>query len=397
MSGPPPAILKDVIWLGSIGIRYIEAGVILALVVSTVLLYLRRRPRGLVWWSALAMATMAAHLYLEEGRWQMAGVYALLFAFCFWVASPARHSYRVPGLILRIALTVLLVMPMLAVPFLSPLFRVPVPEGPHGVGVAILSASGSRVRFYYPAGESDQPSATYWTRYDIDHSRLPGIPRLLTWHLALVPLPATLRAPLEGTDLPALVVVPSPSSEPSDFVRLALEAASEGWLVAELQPAAGVEDVVTLLGGLQAGSVDSAFDGKVSAARVALLLGGQWPASSMADDNLAALGLPWIHVGGELGTEVTILGGHFAITFPDAEIPSAAYTTRTQMVEPPQLLVGSSDVPPSELAILMHRVVQLLLSDGSSGSPIFSGEMIDQSRLTAGIYGATYRALPVVR
>ena len=385
------------IWLGSIGIRYIETGVLLALLISTALLYRRHRSRGLVWWSAVAMITMAAHLYLEEGRWQMAGVYLLLFVFCFWIATPTRRAYRAPGLILRIALTVFLVLPLAVIPFLVPLFRIAPPTGPHAVGVATVPVSESRVRFYYPAGDSDQPAAMYWTPYDVEHSRLPGVPRLLTWHLALLPTPATMRAPLAGSDLPVLLVVPSPSSEPADFVRQELTAASNGWLVVEFQPGAEVESVIALVSGLQDGTVDAAFDGATSDVRVALVLAGRWPVSSQADDDLVDLGLPWLHVGGEFGTEITIIGSHFAITFPEAEIPPAAYTTRARMVIPSQFLVGTSDVPPAELNLLLDRVVDLILADGSRSAPIFSGEMIDQSRLTAGIYGAMYRSLPASR
>ena len=51
--------------IGTIGIRYLETALLGLLVLAVVLLFLRRRPPGLVWYSALAMAAMAVHLFLE--------------------------------------------------------------------------------------------------------------------------------------------------------------------------------------------------------------------------------------------------------------------------------------------------------------------------------------------
>jgi hypothetical protein len=219
----------------------------------------------------------------------------------------------------------------------------------------------------------------------------------MTWHLSLLPIPATLRAPVAVDDMPLLIVVPSPLGERGDFVPFELTAASNGWMVVELGPSADVGSVVDTISDLQSGAIDAAFDGRISRSRVALLLGGMWPESSRADDDLAALGLPWIQIGGETGIEITAYRQHVAVFYPDAEIPWQAYTTRARMVIPPYLLVGGSDVTPSDLAALELRVATTVLADGTSMAPVFSGASVDQSTLTAGLSGATVRQLPVAR
>ncbi|MBU8912608.1 MAG: hypothetical protein KOO61_01205, partial [Spirochaetales bacterium] len=191
-----------------IGFRYLELGVIAAALLLVGLLFIRRRPAGLVWVSVAAMGALLVHLYREEGRWQLVPIYALVFVLSIWLAVPGRKAYRLGGLIFRIALIVFLVVPALTLPLAVPLFVVPPPTGPYGVGVATLLVAPAEdanlpVTIRYPldqaadgAGANPATGATlapYWSLEDVGSNSLPGLPWLSSTHLPLVPTNSVLR------------------------------------------------------------------------------------------------------------------------------------------------------------------------------------------------------------
>lgn len=370
------------------------------LVVSLALLFLRRRPPGLVWYSALTMVVLAAHLYLEHGRWQLVPVYALTFVFAFWLARPAggrsrsargkvrpARAYRGFGLALRI-LFAIVVVPALLLPFAAPVFVVEEGGGPHPVGFTRMLLDGAqgtrRVDVWYPATGNADLVAPFWSRDDLSAYRLPGWPTLLSSHLALVPTPAALRAPILDEPLPLLVLMPGPDRLPGDFLHLVLEAASHGWLVAAAPPASGEEWVYGLIDALSRQETDAALAGRVDADRLAMLSSG----ASATD-----LGVPTLKLGEGALLEAALPATRFAIYFDDAEIPAPALTIRYLMVRPARLVVGSSDVPPDRLDSALRSLVRTILADGSSSAPVFSAQPPDQQALLAGIEGASIRQL----
>lgn len=362
-----------VIVLDSLMFRYLEVAVLGLLLVSTILIYLRRRPPGLVWFSAVAMSTVAVHLYLEAGRWQLIPAYALLFVLSLWIARPTRATrrYRAAGLILRIVVT-LAVVPSLALPALVPLFRVPAGSGPHPVGsarVLIETASAdprSRRTIWYPAREASTVAAPYWSGEDLARHRLPGLPWIAATHLPVVPTPATLRAPILDERLPLLIVLPGADALPGDHLNVALEAASAGWLVVRMPSGADERSVLEAVAELEAGAGDAALQGRVDAERLVLV---GTSAISAVDLGVPAITL---HAGGLV--EAWLPSGRFSLEAPGAEIPAQAATTRYLMMRPARLLVGSSDVPPAALDGLVREVVRTLLADGSPAAPVFSAQ-----------------------
>ena len=398
-----------VIELGSLLFRYFEAAVLGLLFVSTILIYLRRRPAGLVWFSAVAMSAIAVHLYLEEGRWQLLPAYALLFAFSIWLARPAGQPYRsarrygAPGLVVRILVT-LVVLPALALPALVPLFRVSPGSGPHPVGSArvlletalqseasagSLESSlpaGNRWTIWYPAETASPVAASYWSADDLARHRLPGLPWLAATHLPLVPTAATLRAPILDERLPLLVVVPGADALPGDNLNVVLEAASAGWLVVRMPPSAGEELVLEAVSALDAGTRDAALADRVDAERLVLLSAGAEPT--------VELGVPTIRLRAGRLVEAHLPSGSLALEAPDAEVPAQALTTRYLMMRPARLLVGSSDVPPAALDRLVREAVRTLLADGSPNAPVFSARPPTLDELVARYDGVVLRRLP---
>ncbi|HKJ86306.1 MAG TPA: hypothetical protein VKA06_09545 [Spirochaetia bacterium] len=392
--------------LGTIGIRYFETGTLVLLLVATILVFLRRRPAGLVWFSALAVGTMAAHLFIEEGRWQLIPAYLLLFVLAFWLARPAgqpyrsARPYRAPGLIVRVVVA-LLALPALLLPFMAPLFVLPLPEGPHPVGSANVLVHDESPRshtVWYPAA-ADRAArsgagaaagaatlAPFWSSDDLAAHRLPGLPWLLSTHLTLVPTPAGYRAPILESELPLLLLLPAEGSLPGDYVRLALEAASAGWLVVKMPGEPGTERVLATIAALADPDTDAALSGRVDPDRLAVLLTGTAPEP--------ALGVPVIRVGTSSLFEAGLPSSSFEVLFPDAEIPASAFTTRALMVHPARLLVGSSDIAPGRIDSVLRHLLRTVLADGSPDAPVFSGTQPSQAELLSGASDATIRALP---
>lgn len=382
-------------------IRYVEAAVLGLLAVSLALLFLRRRPPGLVWYSALTMVVLAVHLHLEHGRWQLVPVYLLTFVFAFWLARPvgggsrsargtprSARAYRGFGLALRIVL-VIVAVPALLLPFAAPVFVVEEGGGPHPVGFTrmLLDGAGStrHVDVWYPATGGSELVAPFWTRDDLSAYRLPGWPALFASHLPLVPTPARLRARILDEPLPILVLMPGSDRLPGDFLHLVLEAASHGWLVAAAPPASGDEWVYRLIDALSRQETDAALAGRIDADRLAVLSSGAFTTD---------LGVPTLRLGEGALLEAALPSSRFVVFFADAEIPASALTIRYLMARPARLVVGSSDVAPHRLDSALRNLVGTILADGSSSAPVFSARPPDQQMLLAGTGGASIRQLP---
>ena len=389
-----------IVFLG-IGFRYLELGVIAAVLLLMGLLFIRRRPPGLVWVSVVAMSALLAHLYLEQGRWQLIPLYALVFGFSIWLAVPGRKPYRSGGLVLRIVLAVFVVAPALIPPLAVPLFVVPQPFGPHGVGVATLLAAPDDgptlpVTIRYPrTGGGGAILAPYWSLGEVESNRLPGLPWLVGTHLTLVPTNSILRGQRANGTFPVVVILRSPTSLPSDYVVLVEQIASLGWIVVEVPASASAADLVWLLDELQGGGLDSAFDGAVDTNRTVFLALGWDPGID--------IGLPTIRVGGGELISVVTAGSSYGIVLPESRIPDDALTNRYLMVRPARLLIGSSDVSPADLNTVLIRTVSALLSDGGLSAPVFTAEPAHsalagaQGMLADLLPDLTIRSRPVAR
>lgn len=379
----------DVFVLSSIGLRYVETGVLAVLVVATVLIFLRSRPAGLVWFSALAMSVVAVHLFMEEGRWQMVPAYTLLTGLAFWIARPARPRdgasvYGGGGLAVRI-IVVLIVLPALAVPFLAPIFVVGPGSGPHDVGTARVIVDGPRSS-WYPARAPAATAAPYWSADDLRRNRLPGLPLFAATHLTLVPTPATNRAPIAEGEHPVLAVLPDDSSLPGDHLNAVLEAASLGWLVVRFSPDTDEQTLVRALGRLDDPDVDSALAGRVDTGRIVLLVTG--------GREVPDLGLSSVRLGGDFLLEAVVPAGRFVVDTIDGEVPPQAMTMRYLLAYPSRLVVGSSDIAPSRLDTLVRGAMATILGDGSPDAPVFSGRAPALDGLVASLRGVVQRRLP---
>lgn len=369
-----------------IGVRYFELGVIGAALLLTALLFIRRRPPGLVWVSVAAMGVLLVHLYLEEGRWQLVPLYAVVFALSLWLAVPGKKAYGSGGLGFRIVIIVFLLAPALILPMAVPLFIVPPPTGPYGVGVAALlvtraegiASSGDAtlaVMIRYPLAETAAGRdvddardylAPYWSLGEVESNRLPGVSWLFSTHLALVPTNSVLRGRRADGTFPIVVAIRSPTTLPSDYVVLVEQIASLGWIVIEVPSTASTADIVQLLDQLQHGRLDSAFEGVVDTNRAVLLALGWDPGFDV--------GLPAIRVGGGTPLSVVTAGGSDGIDLLDARNSDDTVTNRYLMVRPARFLVGSSDVSPTDLNTVVIRSASALLSDGQLSAPIFTAE-----------------------
>jgi len=351
--------------------RYFELGVYASLLLLTGLLYLKTRPPGLVWVSALAMGALVAHLYVEQGRWQLIPVYVLTFAFSIAIASPTRKPYRAGGLIVRFALTILLVIPSFLLSLAVPIFVIPQPSGPNGVGTVRLAFPDSApVIARYPAIPPEEPLvAPYWTAAEVRAHRLPGLPKLFSSHLTLVPTNSVLRAPKIDGRLPVALVFSSDDSLPSDYITTLEQAASLGWFVVEIPAAATPEQILGFLDALNRGAVDTAFVGTIDTSRVvAVGLGRATP---------AGLGVRSISIGAGSLFSVAAAGATYGMDLPDASIPALAMTGRHRIIRPSRLLLGSSDVPPGDLVRIVTGALSAALGSGTLSDPVFAGTAAD--------------------
>jgi len=401
-----------VIWFLGIGFRYFELGVIAAALILMGLLFIRRRPSGLVWISVATMGVLLVHLYLEEGRWQLVPVYAVVFALSIWLAVPAKSAYGSGGLVFRVALIVILLIPALILPLAVPLFVVPPPTGTYGVGMATTllgpaeggdSATGASLplTIRYPRdganldGADGMTLAPYWSLTDVQSNSLPGLPWITSTHLTLVPTNSVLRGELAEGSFPVAIAIRSPTSVPSDHVVLLEQIASLGWIVVEVPARASAAGIVSLMDQLQRGRLDSAFDGIVDTNRAVLLALGWDPGID--------IGLPTIRVGGGELLSVLTAGSSYGIVLPESRISDDSLTNRYLIVRPARLLVGGSDISAADLNTVVIRAVSALMSDGQLSAAVFTAEPAQtalagaQRALADLLPGLTIRSRPDVR
>jgi hypothetical protein len=372
-----------VIAVGPIAFRYLELALLGLSLLLLVLVFLRRRPPGLVWVGALATLTVAVHLFWEEGRWQFLGIYVLVLVLSFWVARPSgpgtgRKPYRAGGLVLRIVVAVLWVVSTL-VPLAVPIPVMAEPSGHYPVGTVTIvapragDASGRPVQVWYPATRRAEYAAPYWSAATLAENRLPGLPHLMATHLTLVPTPATLRAPMiaEGP-LPLMLVTRGAGWLPGDLDQLAREAASQGWLVIDPGPI-DQADAYVLLSALGDPELDGAIGGRFDPNRVTILAAGD-----AAD---LELGVSAVKIGGAHVLRATVPGGAVALDYPGLVIPDTALTQRHRLINPARLLVGGSDVSPRELEATILRVFAGWISPGAGTPAVLGGQMPDAGDL----------------
>jgi hypothetical protein len=368
-----------VVFLAGVGFRYIELGLLAALVVSTGLLFFRRRPAILTFWGVLVMAALAVHLFLERDRWQMIPAYLLLFVLAIWLSLPSRRRYGAMGLLARIVLVILALFAV-AIPVFAPLFPVPSPahaSSPDGersaVGTAAIfvgetesGSAGAQVRMsvWYPTDEPTSIVAPFW-RGDDAGTSVPGFHPLFSSHLSLVPTPAYVRAPVVGERLPVLLILPDATWLPGDHLSIALAAASAGWFVAELPRDVEPQRALAQLSELTTGVDDAAITGRLSRNRVAVL----------GSRRAAELGLPSVIIAdGSVQTRHAD-GTGTELFFPESTVPDLALSDRYRFVLVPGLLIGSSDVPPARAEAAARRFVTVVLGQGTLEAPIFGGTM----------------------
>ena len=366
-----PDILRVVITVADIAFRYLELAVAASVLLCAGLLFIRRRPAGLVWVSVPAMGALLAHLVLEQGRWQLIPLYVLTFVLAIWLAVPSRRAFGAAGLTLRI-IVIVLIVPALLLPVVFPLFVMPAPSGPFGVGSASLTArpeGGSTlgITIRYPLSEAPDGVALrepYWSRAEVDANQLPGLPRIATTHLALVPGPAVLRGRRADGPLPVVIALSAPDSLPSDYLVLLDQIASLGWVVLEFPHSAAADTITAVVSGLEQGVLDSAFTGVLDSDRAVLIELG-W-------DSGVDLGLPTLRVGAGHVLSVMTGSNSYGVGYPDARIPDAALTNRHLLVRPARLLIGGSDVSPPEIQRLLLGSVTALLAGGDLAAPVFA-------------------------
>jgi len=384
-----------VIFFAGIGFRYIELGLLAALVVSAGLIFVRRRSAALLLWTTVVMAALAVHLFLEGDRWQMIPAYCLLFVLAIWLSTPSRHIYRRAGALLRALVVVMLVLPALALPVFVPLFTLPQPSGPLTVGTAVLypehRGTRARVAVWYPTDEPTSLVAPFWRPEQLRSARIPGFPSLLVSHLALVPTPAHVRAPVLGEDLPLLLIASGPRALPGDQLSLIHDAASNGWFVARFPPGIGAEALVELIEELTVRASDAAIEGVIDSNRTVLL--------TIASSEMPDLGFASIEIGDAGVGAVTSGGTGVRLSFPDMVVPDLALTERHRLTLLPALLTGGSDVAPARAHAAVRRFVSSILSDGSPAAPVFAGPLPEASSLVGhdGVGAISYQRIETAR
>ena len=383
-----PRYTGAVITLGSVLIRPVEASVILLAIVIGVLLFVRRRPAGFVWIGALAMAAVAVHLYWEAGRWQMVGLYSLVFVGSIWLSTAPRKRYRALGLILRVLFLILILASSL-VPFAIPLPALDAVAGRDAVGVARISlpavddGSSQSIRVVYPAASPASHSAPYWDAVSANASRIPGLPVLASTHLPLVPLPATHRAPIAGSEpLPVMLLVYGPGWIPGDLMHLAIDAAANGWIVLE-SAEIDAASARSMLASLSMPQTDAAIGGRVDTNRIVVVYGG--------DAIDLELGSASVRIGPRGAVEAVLPGQGLSLEYPNLVVPEAAFSLRHRLAIPWRLLVGGSDVAPADIEQVLRRTMTSLLLDGGPTAPVFGGTVPDAASLLGDAEAAVVR------
>jgi predicted dienelactone hydrolase len=232
--------------------------IILLLLLAFVSIQLIARWRLPVWTyrglPAVAIGVVAAHVLLEQTRWQMVPAYALAAALALYMAYRAERALATPR-----ALSILLVpiwLIAVALPVIFPIPELPRASGPHAVGtVAFQWDDASRpeiytaapddvrqimVQFWYPAQATpDTITAPFFERIETAGpilSRRFGLPSFTFDHTVLIRTASIPDAPLlaEPAKLPVLVFSPGYNSMRTQSTTLMEELASHGYVVVAL-------------------------------------------------------------------------------------------------------------------------------------------------------------------
>ncbi|HWN71338.1 MAG TPA: hypothetical protein VNM90_27055 [Haliangium sp.] len=232
--------------------------IILLLLLAFVCIQLIARWRLPAWsYRALPLAAIgvvAAHVLMEQTRWQMVPAYALAAALALYLAYRAERALATPR-----ALSILLVpvwLVAVALPVIFPVAELPRTTGPYAVGtVAYQWDDASRpeiyttapddvrqimVQLWYPAQASPGASTTsFFERVETAGpilSRRFGLPSFTFDHTVLIRTASIPDAPLlaDPPTFPVLVFSPGYNSMRTQSTTLMEELASHGYVVVAL-------------------------------------------------------------------------------------------------------------------------------------------------------------------
>ena len=224
-------------------------------------------PRAVRWVRYAAPASLliaAAQVLFEGGRWQMVPAYVLSALFCliwlqgiFTPRSPSAEPRRLrrAGLGPTRALGVLGLALSIALPMLFPVFRLPQPKGPYGIGTAtyhwvdksrpeVFTADPNdrrelMVQIWYPAkADPSAPRAAYMKDPSTlaPLARLLGLPGFIFGHLKYVATNAVEFAPVADDEpgYPVLICSHGRGGYRQENTWLIEELVSHGYIVAAI-------------------------------------------------------------------------------------------------------------------------------------------------------------------
>lgn len=213
-------------------------------------------------WNLSLLATMAglsmAHLILEGYRWQMVPIYAfsgVLLMWGLWRCSAGHVEQSQPACWRRMVVALgkgtlaLLLIASSLLPTYLPVFELPEPSGPFGIGTSYLylidqdridefSSEPGRhrelsIRMWYPieAG-SPAPRVPYMRKEAaVAMARAQDLPRFFLTHFSLVETHSVSDGEPSRYKAPFPVVLYSPSGQISQNTALFEELASHGYVV----------------------------------------------------------------------------------------------------------------------------------------------------------------------
>lgn len=218
-----------------------------------------KQPRWMAFLPSLIVLLVLTHLVLEGYRWQMVPAYALT-AIIFLAtlrgimpgadpqsktSSRKRRALTIIGTVLGLLMLIIAA----ALPALLPVFRLPEPTGPHGIGTQYFNWSDKgrpdtytpdpddyrevSVQVWYPAELTGDEEPIRYMRKEAGRAvtEFLDLPFPLLDHFALVRTHAYLNAGVSQTQTPFPVITYSTSGLMSPHMALFEELASHGYVV----------------------------------------------------------------------------------------------------------------------------------------------------------------------
>jgi len=205
-----------------------------------------------VWFLIATSICFAMHIWIETYRWQMIPAYMITLVAWLRILGRRTESSK-----LGLTLNLILVVTSLGLSYVLPVFEIPAPEGPYGVGTttrhliditrpetATINPEDKReigLKIWYPSATSDYPKANYWSNsHERNRAMLAGFKAPETFgflfsHIAGIVTNSHVNAPVASGPFPILIFSHALNFGTSEQNTILMEhLASYGYLVVSI-------------------------------------------------------------------------------------------------------------------------------------------------------------------